>query len=174
VKAGVAVLTVAPSLLAAPHAVATQPAGKAFRVGFLIMARNPGVESSFPGALRDLGYVEGRDVIIEWRDAEGHDDRVPALAADLVRLGVNVIVAVGPEARLVAMKATSTIPIGSPFPRPGGLGQPADPPGAPSASVPAVRSRSRCWPTSSSAATADSRTRRPSASPRKRTGREGR
>jgi putative ABC transport system substrate-binding protein len=79
VKAGVAVLTVAPSLLAAPHAVATQPAGKAFRVGFLIMARNPGVESSFPGALRDLGYVEGRDVIIEWRDAEGHDDRVPAL-----------------------------------------------------------------------------------------------
>jgi putative tryptophan/tyrosine transport system substrate-binding protein len=61
--------------------------------------------------LRDHGYVEGRDVIIEWRDAEGHDDRVPALAADLVRLGVDVIVAVGPEARLVAIKATSTIPI---------------------------------------------------------------
>jgi putative tryptophan/tyrosine transport system substrate-binding protein len=67
--------------------------------------------SGFLQSLRDLGYVEGRDVIIEWRDAEGYNDRLPALAADLVRLGVDVIVASGPEARNAAIKATATIPI---------------------------------------------------------------
>jgi putative tryptophan/tyrosine transport system substrate-binding protein len=109
------------TLLAAPLPAEAQQSGKVPRVGVLLAQRGGPVQKttglfqgpieSFPRGLRDLGYVEGRDVIIEWRDAEGHYDRVPALAADLVRLGVNVIVAVGPEARLVAMKATSTIPI---------------------------------------------------------------
>jgi ABC-type uncharacterized transport system substrate-binding protein len=98
-------------LLAAPLIAEAQPAGKTPRVGFLVMARNPGVESSFPRGLRDRGYVEGRDVIIEWRDAEGRNDRVPALAADLVRLGVDIIVAAGPEARDAALRATATIPV---------------------------------------------------------------
>jgi putative tryptophan/tyrosine transport system substrate-binding protein len=93
------------------HGEAQQASGKVPRVGFLVMARNPGIEDAFPRALGDLGYVERRDVVIEWRSAEGRSDRMPALAAELVRLGVDVIVAAGPEARLGAMKATSTTPI---------------------------------------------------------------
>jgi ABC-type uncharacterized transport system substrate-binding protein len=99
------------SLLTAPLAAEAQQSGKVPRVGFLATARTGVQSSSFPRGLRDLGYVEGRDVIIEWRDAEGRNDRVPALAADLVRLGVDVIVAAGPEARNAAIKATATIPI---------------------------------------------------------------
>ncbi len=97
--------------LAAPLAVEAQTAGKVPRVGFLVMARNPGVEDAFPGGLRDLGYVDGRDVVVEWRSAEGRYDHMPALAAELLRLGVNIIVAGGPEARRAAMEATSTTPI---------------------------------------------------------------
>jgi putative ABC transport system substrate-binding protein len=99
------------TLLAAPLAAEAQPAGKTFRIGFLVVARNPGVESNFPRGLLDLGYVEGRDVVIEWRDAGGHNDRLVALATDLVRGGVDVIVAAGPEAREAARKATTMIPI---------------------------------------------------------------
>ena len=101
----------AATLLAVPLAAEAQPGGKTFRIGFLVVARNPGVESSFPRGLLDLGYVEGRHVIIEWRDAGGHSDRLLALVADLVRRGVDVIVAAGPEAREAARKATTTIPI---------------------------------------------------------------
>jgi ABC-type uncharacterized transport system substrate-binding protein len=97
--------------LAAPLAAGAQQAGKTFRIGFLVVARNPGVESNFPRGLLDLGYVEGRDVVIEWRDAGGHNDRLVALATDLVRRGVDVIVAAGPEAREAARKATTMIPI---------------------------------------------------------------
>ena len=99
------------SVFAAPLAAEAQPAGKVRRVGFLVMARNPGVEDAFPRGLQDLGYVEGRDLVIEWRSAEGRNDRMPALAAQLVRLGVDIIVAGGPEARQAAMEATSTTPI---------------------------------------------------------------
>jgi putative tryptophan/tyrosine transport system substrate-binding protein len=88
-----------------------QGEGKAARVGFLVMARNPDVESAFPRGLAELGYVEGRNVMIEWRSADGRTDQVAALAAELVQLGADVIVAGGPEARIAAMKATSTIPI---------------------------------------------------------------
>ena len=103
--------TLTGGFLAAPLAVDAQPAGKVYRIGFLVGARNPGVESSFPRGLLDLGYVEGRDVVIEWRDAGGHNDRLLALAADLIGRGVDVIVAAGPEAREAARKATTTIPI---------------------------------------------------------------
>jgi putative ABC transport system substrate-binding protein len=66
---------------------------------------------AFRQGLRDLGYVEGRNIAIESRWAEGKYDRYPALAADLVRLKVHVIVAVGGRASQVAQQATSTIPI---------------------------------------------------------------
>jgi len=99
------------AVFAGPPATEGQRAGKVWRVGFLVMARNPGVETAFPQRLGNLGYVEGRDVIIEWRSADGHSDRMPTLAAELVRLGADVIVAAGPEGRLAAMNATSTIPI---------------------------------------------------------------
>ncbi len=103
--------TLAGGLLAAPLAAEAQQAGKMYRIGFLVGARNPGVESSFPRGLLDLGYVEGRDVVIEWRDAGGHNDRLLALAADLIGRRVDVIVAAGPEAREAARRVTTTIPI---------------------------------------------------------------
>jgi len=61
--------------------------------------------------LRELGYVEGKTIVIEWRSAEGKLDRLPALAAELVRLKVDVIVASGPVPTRVTKDATSTIPI---------------------------------------------------------------
>ena len=61
--------------------------------------------------LRELGYVEGKNIVIEWRFAEGKLDRLPALAAELVRLRVEVIVTAGPLPTRVAKEATTTIPI---------------------------------------------------------------
>jgi ABC-type uncharacterized transport system substrate-binding protein len=61
--------------------------------------------------LRDLGYIEGKNIFIEWRSNEGQIDRNPALAAELVRLKVDVIVAAGSSEILAAKEATSAIPI---------------------------------------------------------------
>src|SRR5205085_4288885 len=67
---------------------------------------------AFRHGLRDLGYVEGQNLVIEFRSAEGHVERLPALAAELVQRNVDVLVAGGPEAVLRAARdATSTIPI---------------------------------------------------------------
>ncbi len=99
------------AIVLGPLAGEAQQKEKAPRVGFLVMARNPGIEEAFPRGLRDLGYTQGRDIIVEWRSAEGHSDRMAGLAAQLVGLGVDIIVAAGPEARQGAMGAMSTIPI---------------------------------------------------------------
>jgi putative ABC transport system substrate-binding protein len=92
---------------------AQQPT-KVPRVGFLhsgsISARLPHVEA-FRRGLRERGYVEGTNIIIEYRFAEGSLDRLPALAAELVRLDVSVIAAPTTRAMLAAKKATTTIPI---------------------------------------------------------------
>jgi putative ABC transport system substrate-binding protein len=61
--------------------------------------------------LRDLGYVEGRNLVIEYRSAEGKSERLPALAAELVALKVDVILAATPPYALAAMQATKTVPI---------------------------------------------------------------
>src|SRR5207344_1486664 len=66
---------------------------------------------AFRQGLRELGYVEGKNIFIEWRYAEGKPDRVPALAAELVRLKVDVIVTAGPPPTRSAKQATATIPI---------------------------------------------------------------
>ena len=66
---------------------------------------------AFLQGLRELGYVEGKSIIIEWRWAYGKFDRLPALAAELVRLKVDIIITSGPQTTLPAKQATSTIPI---------------------------------------------------------------
>jgi putative ABC transport system substrate-binding protein len=92
---------------------AQQPA-KVPRISYL-MGSTPEVQSARTDALRqglrELGYVEGKNIIIEWRSAEGKLDSLPALAAELVRLKVDVIVSSGPSPTRAAKEATSTIPI---------------------------------------------------------------
>jgi putative ABC transport system substrate-binding protein len=101
-------------LLAAPLAADAQPAAKAPRIGFLGInwaASPPHLHGAFLQELRDLGYVEGRNVVLEYRDAEGKAERLPALAAELVALKVDVIVAGPTLAALAAKKVTGTVPI---------------------------------------------------------------
>jgi putative tryptophan/tyrosine transport system substrate-binding protein len=89
-----------------------QQTGKIPRIGY-ISGSPPNSErtDAFRLGLRELGYVEGKNIVIEWRSAEGKLDRLPALAADLVRLKVDVIVTPGATSTRAAKEATSTIPI---------------------------------------------------------------
>jgi putative tryptophan/tyrosine transport system substrate-binding protein len=75
------------------------------------LSTNPARVEAFRQGLRELGYVEGKNIVIEWRSAEGKFDRLPDLAAELVRLKVDVIVTAGPQSTRPAKEATSTIPI---------------------------------------------------------------
>ena len=91
-----------------------QPPGRIFRIGYLSSSSPSAVShniDAFRQGLRDLGYVEGRNIVIEYRWAEGKYDRLPNLAADLVSLKVDVIVAGGTSAGPAAQQATKTIPI---------------------------------------------------------------
>jgi putative ABC transport system substrate-binding protein len=101
------------SVLVLPLAADAQQAAKVARIGFLTLnlAPNSHLQGAFLQGLRDLGYVEGRNVVIEYRDAEGKPERLPALAAELVALKVDVIVAGGLSQALAAKQATRTIPI---------------------------------------------------------------
>jgi putative tryptophan/tyrosine transport system substrate-binding protein len=102
------------ALGAAPFAAEAQQAAKVARIGYLATnpASNPHLREAFRQGLRDLGYVEGRNLVIEYRDAEGKVERLPALAAELVALKVDVIVTEGSTlAARVAKEATRTIPI---------------------------------------------------------------
>jgi putative ABC transport system substrate-binding protein len=94
---------------------AQQPAGRVYRIGYQSIASReqtlPFIKA-FEDGLRSLGYRVGENVVIEYRFADGQMERLPALAADLVRLGVDIIVATGTNPSTVAaMKATTTIPI---------------------------------------------------------------
>ena len=97
-------------LLAAPLAVEAQQAKKVPRIGVLTGPVDPGVEA-FREGLRELGYVERKNIAIEHRSAEGKLDRLPELAAELVRLKVDVIVGSGNLTIAALKKATQTIPI---------------------------------------------------------------
>ena len=101
-------------LLAAPLAAEAQQAGKVVRIGYLTidLAAASQTTEAFRRGLRDLGYVEGRNVVIEYRDAEGKSQRLPAHAAELVALKVDVIVTAGGTlAALAAKQVTKTVPI---------------------------------------------------------------
>jgi putative tryptophan/tyrosine transport system substrate-binding protein len=90
-----------------------QQTGKVPRVGFLL-GSSPGPDprvEAFRQGLRDLGYVEGKNIVIEWRFAEGKQDRLPELAAELVHLNVEIIVTDGTAVTRAAKNATKTIPI---------------------------------------------------------------
>ena len=93
---------------------AQQPGGRVYRVGYLATGsreQQPGLTKAFVEGLRSVGYRVGENLAIEYRFADGETGRVPALAVELVQLGVDVI-AVGNTANTVAaMKATTTIPI---------------------------------------------------------------
>jgi putative ABC transport system substrate-binding protein len=101
-------------LFALCPAAEAQQSKKIPRIGYL-NAASLGVTASraeaFRRGLREFGYVEGKNIIIEWRSGEGKEDRLPALAAELVRLKVDVIVSSGPRPTHSAKEATATIPI---------------------------------------------------------------
>ncbi len=91
-----------------------QQQGKVWRVGFLSLYSASEIvqnTAAFLKALRELGYIEGKNLVVEWRFAEGSFERLPDLAANLVQLKVDVIVAVASAAISAAKNATSTIPI---------------------------------------------------------------
>ena len=102
------------AVLVWPHATRAQQPGKSPTIGFL-GATTPTIWSANVGAflqrLRELGWIDGRNIAIEYRWAEGRDDRYAAFAAEFVQRGVDVIVTAGTSATMSVMKATSTIPI---------------------------------------------------------------
>jgi putative ABC transport system substrate-binding protein len=101
--------TVAGSVLAAPLVTEAQQLVKVPRIG--VLDASPGFENAFIDGLRRFGYVEGNTITIEWRRAHARAERFPDLATELVRLGVDVIVAANNPAVAAAQKATKTIPI---------------------------------------------------------------
>ena len=80
-------------LLAAPIAAGAQPAGKIWRIGYLTPSEIPKLRETLSTALGEFGYVEGRNARLDVRSAQNDFDRLPELAADLVRAPVNIIVA---------------------------------------------------------------------------------
>jgi ABC-type uncharacterized transport system substrate-binding protein len=113
-KAGVLSILVVVALLAVAAVADAQQPKKVHRIGWLGAGSSPSQlprTEAFRQGLRELGYVEGKNIVIEYRHAEAQYDRLPVLAAELVRLKVDVIVTGGGPATLAAKQATSTIPI---------------------------------------------------------------
>ncbi len=107
-------LTLCAMLFALCHSAWAQQSKKVPRIGYLSgssLSTSPARRKAFQQGLRELGYVEGKNIVIEYRYAEGKFDRLPTLAAELVRLKVDIIVTTGPQATRPAKQATSTIPI---------------------------------------------------------------
>ncbi len=100
-------MIVASALLAAPISALPQPATKTYRIGVL----STEFDGTLRQSLRDLGYMEGRNIVLEIRETKGISGRVDDLASELVRLKVDVIVAFNPAAVFGARRATATIPI---------------------------------------------------------------
>ena len=102
------------ALAVAPLGAKAQQRGKVWRIGFLSTSTQADTAPSldaFQQAFREFGYIEGRDYVLESRFADGHLDRLPGLAEELVRLRVDVIITVAATATRAARKATATTPI---------------------------------------------------------------
>ena len=113
-KAGVLSILVVVVLLAVAVIVEAQQPKKVPRIGFLgatSASANSARNEAFRQGLRELGYIEGKNIVIEYRYADGKFDRLPDLAAELVRPKVEVIVTGGPQSTRPAKGATGTIPI---------------------------------------------------------------
>jgi putative ABC transport system substrate-binding protein len=108
------VIALGAGLLAAPFAAFAQPAGKMFQIGYLGNS-TPTMESSlvdaFRQGLRERGYIEGKNLFIHYRWAEGKSEAFPSLIAELLALNVEVLVTSGTPAAVAAKRATTTIPI---------------------------------------------------------------
>ena len=98
-------------ILAFVRLAEAQQARKIPRIGFLAGNRQGLANEAFPLGLRDLGYIEGQNILIEYRYPEGMNDRIPSLVAELVQLKVDVLVSPLPQAIIAAKQATKTIPI---------------------------------------------------------------
>jgi putative ABC transport system substrate-binding protein len=112
----IAMLTLAFALLAAPLGAEAQPAGKVYRIGLLygVSGFDPTAdptERALVDGLRERGYVLGQNLVIELRSAYGKWERLPELAAELVKIPVDLILVPGPQHAQVAKQATATIPI---------------------------------------------------------------
>jgi putative ABC transport system substrate-binding protein len=108
------IVMLALGILAASLAAEAQPAGKVYRIGVLertSMALNAANLAAFRHGMRELGYVEGQNLVIEYRYTEGKDDRSADLATELVRLEVDLILTRGTPATLAAKNAAGTIPV---------------------------------------------------------------
>ena len=113
-KKKIAVLTLCAMLFALCLSAEAQQPTKIPRIGRLAIASQSAESArieAFRNGLRDLGYVEGKNIVIEWRFADGKLDRLPAQAAELVRLKLEIIVSAGSTPTRAAKAATSTIPI---------------------------------------------------------------
>jgi putative tryptophan/tyrosine transport system substrate-binding protein len=113
-KKKIIVLTLCAMLFALSYSASAQQPTKVPRIGYLSgssLSTDAARVAAFQHGLRDLGYVEGKNIVIEWRSGEGKLDRSLAHAAELVRLKVDVIVAAGGTEIRAARKATATVPI---------------------------------------------------------------
>ena len=101
-------------ILGTIHVAQAQQPKKVPRIGFLGFTSLSGIAArieAFQQGLREFGYVEGKNIVVEYRSAEGELDRLPELAAELVRLKVEIIVTSGPSVTRAVKEATTTIPI---------------------------------------------------------------
>jgi len=103
--------TLAGGLLASPFTIFAQQPTRLPRVGYLGNVENSPLLEGFRQGMRELGYVDGRNVTMEWRWSEGRTDRMPALALELVELNVDIIVVSSTQAARAAKQATSKTPI---------------------------------------------------------------
>src|SRR5262245_15613126 len=113
-KARILVYMLLALILATIHLAEAQQPGKVPRIGFQLDSPASAMGARIEGfrqGLQELGYIEGKNIIIEWRSAEGKAERRSEIAAELVRLKVDIIVSGGPTITRVVKETTSTIPI---------------------------------------------------------------